>query len=424
MGWYVHVTVLILIKLHMKSKVNYYLERGESQMAKYEYALINKDTLRFIRNTKQVSYAYVERIAKFKSDKISAWEDSSSDKLPTINQAKALAKCYRVPFAGFYMDYEDINVKHLPAIINRRTIFGAVSDDSAVNLALIDLLNDRDFYLDTKDHFKEPTPKFNFEPAGKKPSEWAQEIRDYFELSLSKQYRTNSKRQFYLYLRDKIESKGVFIQGFRRVDISELRGVAICDNLMPIIGINENDRPPAKSFTIIHELVHIIKRTSSICNDIYSSPDNEEVFCNAVAGETLVPKVALLQNLKSYSCPLDIEAVDSLANKFSVSSEVIARRLLDIGKCDRAWYLSISKELSYRIIHEREERRIARQMGISSSIPRNMPREAVDRTSADMCRVLLRGYSENLFDKADISAHIGIREKHIDKFMAEVLAWR
>ena len=231
-------------------------------MPRYERALINKDTIRFIRDTKHVSYDYVERVAKIKVDKLSSWEDSNSDKLPTINQAKALAKCYRVPFAGFYMDSEDINVKHLPRIINRRTMFGSIYDDSAVNLALLDLINDREFYLETKEFLNESAPIFNFEPEGITVGDWAREIRDFFGLNLVDQYRLNSKRQFFLYVLNKIESKGIFIQGFRKVDISDLRGVAICDGAMPIIGINEEDRPPAKTFTIIHELVHIIKRTS------------------------------------------------------------------------------------------------------------------------------------------------------------------
>ena len=153
------------------------------------------------------------------------------------------------------------------------------------------------------------------------------------------------------------------------------------------------------------------------------SIDAEEIFCNAVAGETLVPKSALLYSLNSKSTSIDIDVVDSLAAKFSVSSEVIARRLLDIGKCSRTWYMAISEELSKRIERDRQERRIARQMGMPSPIPRNMPREAIDRTSTDMCRVLLRGYSVDFFDKADISAHIGIGEKHIDKFLAEVMTW-
>ena len=62
-------------------------------------------------------------------------------------------------------------------------------------------------------------------------------------------------------------------------------------------------------------------------------------------------------------------------------------------------------------------------MGLSEGPRRNMSREAVDRTSTSLCDVLLKGYSEGIFDKADISAHIGIGQKHINKFVSEVMGW-
>ena len=304
------------------------------------YAKVNKDTLRFIRDKKQVSFDYIERIAKIPEAKITLWEDETSDKLPTINQAKKLALCYRVPFAGFYMNSADINVKHLPRLVNKRAMLGASNDDSAVNLALLDLINERDFYVETKKTLRETIPAFILQiPDALPATEWARIIRDYFDIKLSEQYKCASRRKFYLYLREKIEAKGIFIQGFQKVDVGTLRGVAIVDDSMPIIGINDDDRYPA-----------------SICNDMFGSNpwDDEEVFCNAVVGEMLVPRTALREVVKGLS-GFDLDSVDAIADKFSVSSEVIARRLLDTGKCDRYWYDSICTELSQRIISEKEK---------------------------------------------------------------------
>ena len=55
------------------------------------YAKINKSTLEFIRARLQVSYEYIERMTDFSQQRISVWEDTSVEKWPTINQAKALA---------------------------------------------------------------------------------------------------------------------------------------------------------------------------------------------------------------------------------------------------------------------------------------------------------------------------------------------
>lgn len=394
-------------------------------MAALIYAKINKETLRFIRSTKQVSFNYIQRIAKIAEDKVALWENVASDKLPTINQAKTLAKHYRVLFAGFYMNSEDINTKHLPRFVNKRTIPGGLEDNSAVNLALFDLINDRELYLETKKVLKEMVPTFSLQISDSySAAEWARIIREYFDISLAEQYKKKSTRQFYLYLRGKIEAKGIFIQGFQKVDTTVLRGVAIFDDSMPIIGINDDDRYPAKSFSIIHELVHIIKRSSSICNDMFGSNpwDSEEVFCNAVAGEALVPQIALFTVARG-GIDFSIDDVDAVACKFSVSSEVVARRLLDTGKCGKQWYDQMNFELARRFQTERENLKNEVKMGLRSVPKRNMSREAIDRTSSSLCNALLKGYSEGIFDKADISAHIGIGQKYINKFVTEVMGW-
>lgn len=126
----------------------------------YIYARINKDTLRFIREKKAISFDYVTRITKFKEEKIVLWENDESGKFPTINQAKSIAKCYRIPFAGLYMNASDINVKHLPQMRNLRTLPDAVVDNSALNLAISDILSARDLLLESRRALKERTVKF------------------------------------------------------------------------------------------------------------------------------------------------------------------------------------------------------------------------------------------------------------------------
>lgn len=394
----------------------------------YVYARVNKETMKFIRTQRQVSFDYITRKTAFQKGTVELWEDESTNKWPTINQAKKLAECYHIPFAGFYMESEDINVKHIPVIRNMRTFYDPVNDESAVNLAILDLLNDREFYVETKAELKERIPVFCIHIVGDSAYDWARIIRSYLEFDLKDQYALSSSRKLYLLLREKIESKGIFVQCFKGVEPEVMRGVAIFDGDTnpPIIGVNDNDRYPAKIFTMLHELVHIIKRSSTMCNEIYNSysADSEEVFCNAVAGEVLIPSNILrMAYAQCGDADFDLATVDNLASKFSVSSEVVARRLMDCNICSFSWYRSISDKLTDRFLKSKEENKQRRLLNGSGIIPRNMPREAIDRTSTDMCRVLTRGYSEGMFDKTDVSSHIGIKEKHIDKFIAEVLKW-
>ena len=50
----------------------------------YVYARINKETMKFIRETKAITLDYVSRITKYSSSKIELWENSDTDKFPTI----------------------------------------------------------------------------------------------------------------------------------------------------------------------------------------------------------------------------------------------------------------------------------------------------------------------------------------------------
>ena len=392
----------------------------------YTYAKINKETLKFIRETKQLSFEYIERITKFPEEKILLWEDDSSQKYPTINQAKIIAKCYRVPFAGLYMNSYDIDIKHLPPLRNLRTLPEPIIDNSAINLAIIDVLSARDLLMESQNIIEISAQPFSLHITIPDDTErWASIIRTSIGLKTDYQYKLSSSRKLYLHLRDLVEKKGVFVHGFDGVDSNIVRGFAIYEDYLPVIGINNNDRPPAKSFTIIHELVHLMKRSSTICNDMNNSfcQKTEEIFCNAVAGEVLVPKANLISQLGSYtSDEIDLNIIKSLANKFSVSKEVICRRLLDINRISKNKYVHLIDTIQAQFKQEREATK--EQISLTGKgIPRNIPREVIDHNSTTLCKTLYAGFDTGYFDKQDIARYFGVKHKHIDTILSAVSRW-
>ena len=390
------------------------------------YALISKETLRFIREEKGVSYEYIDRIAGFSKERLNVWEDIHSEKFPKINQAKSLAKCYRIPFAGFYMNTSDIKLQKTPKLKNLRTIQDADIDDTALNLAISDVLDARDLFIETKSKLKEPVTIFDMDISTDDVCEFARLIRLLFDIRTDEQYRCKSARKFYLYVRDKIEAKGIFVHCFSGVSTEIVRGFAVFDEIMPVIGINEEDRYPAKTFSIIHELVHVFKRNSAVCNEMFSSFSirQEEIFCNAVAGEVLVPKDNLIKQIGArVASELTYDVVEELAEKFSVSKEVISRRLFDIGKIDKGQYEELSIIIKRNFEREKEVSKEVRKL-LGKGIPRNIPRETVDRTSTALCKAFYSGYSNGYFDRQDISRYLGVKQTHIEKFLLEVSKWK
>jgi len=326
------------------------------------------------------------------------------------------------------MNAEQIDFGRLPSMRNLRTLPNTNSlDDSALNIAIVDLIRARDFWkavsLDLNiDRVTLSLPDISNDVA---PAVYAECIRHFFELDLNAQYKCTSLRQFYLYIRRQIEAKGLFIHCFGDVPVETARGIAIYDEDTPIIGVNEKDRPPAKTFTIIHELVHILKRQSTLCNDMTAfSAQQEEAFCNAVAGEVLVPAASLKAYSQAHNLTdISLDSIETIAGRFSISREVIVRRLFDTARFSKDEYDTFTNELQASFEAEREASKIAQLEGRADPYKRSMSREAIDKTSSSMCKVLLQGFGEGYFTKQDVSGLLGIKEKHIPNFVTEVSKW-
>lgn len=118
----------------------------------------------------------------------------------------------------------------------------------------------------------------------------------------------------------------------RKLDAQEFRGFALADNKAPLVFINGSDSKSGQMFTLAHELAHLWLGSSAISNSSAAPLDGhrrEEVWCNAVAAELLVPLNALQRAIKPNELPEQMIA--RLTRHFKVSTLVILRRLLDAG---------------------------------------------------------------------------------------------
>ena len=164
----------------------------------------------------------------------------------------------------------------------------------------------------------------------------------------------------------------------RILDTEEFRGFAIPDRWAPLIFINAADSRSARLFTLAHELAHIWLGNAAISNlapQKAASGQETEKWCNAVAGELLVPEQELRQACRELGDVENEKAVMKLRRRFRVSATVILIRLRAIGRIAAEWC-----DRQIAIINAREDQRAGG--GNFHSI-------AINRTSRRFARTVL-----------------------------------
>jgi Zn-dependent peptidase ImmA (M78 family)/transcriptional regulator with XRE-family HTH domain len=167
-------------------------------------------------------------------------------------------------------------------------------------------------------------------------------IRAVLDVRVEDQKQARDTGALFSLLRAAAERAGVYVLllgdlGSYHSDIGEdvFRGVALADDIAPFVVINDNDAVPARSFTLLHELAHIWIGASGVSGPLRGADDNAvERFCNAVAGEFLLPPGAF----EKAAAPIGADFGHALAftgdvaRTWHVSQGAAAYRLLLNGR--------------------------------------------------------------------------------------------
>lgn len=149
-----------------------------------------------------------------------------------------------------------------------------------------------------------------------------------------------------------VEESGVLVFQMSRIPIGECRGLSIYEPEYPVIVLNGADPAEGRSFTLLHELGHLLQSSGSVCT-LWAN-EHVERECNAFAGEVLMPAQAFLQSLGTQDAML---AVPTLAGRFRVSQEAAAARLRMLRCLDKAQVDEVRAQAARRAQEERERNR-------------------------------------------------------------------
>ena len=325
-------------------------------MAKSIPAIVTPEVLHWARSLDRISLDEIAQKLKVDVAKVEAWENGSEH--PTLLQAKNLAKQYRVPFAYFYLPDTPQKTKRLEQVDYR--VFG--------NRGIRDMSREMRWFLrdieDRRDTMIELYQEAEIEPSAfslKIPIETAEEafaaqIRTLLSLTDEVQIKLRKPEAVLSYCISMLEAQDFLIFQAAKIQPVEMRGLSVAYDTFPIIALNRKDEPSARLFTLLHELVHIMTRTSGICNDMSQDKTQlgqMELYCNRIAGLALVPTANIKQNenitlIQQYG--FDDTYVNALARDFAVSREVILHRLWDINIIGQTTYFDTLNRYSEEYI--------------------------------------------------------------------------
>ena len=163
-------------------------------------------------------------------------------------------------------------------------------------------------------------------------------------------------------LRDAVEGRGVFVllQGdlgshHTDIDTDAFRGFALADRLAPFIVINDNDARTAWSFTLLHEVVHLLLGETGISGS--RAETETERFCNDVASEYLMPQSAV-DDFSMDNMEFDelADAIGRAASEWNVSRALVAYRLHRSGRIDIGLYRELAEMFRRQWLQERQRR--------------------------------------------------------------------
>jgi Zn-dependent peptidase ImmA (M78 family)/transcriptional regulator with XRE-family HTH domain len=393
--------------------------RGRSAEAEVEPAILT-----WARSTAGLSIEEAAHSLQTNPERVIEWEEG--ERHPSMAQLRKMATTYKRLLSDFFLpsppgeDPIPHDFRRLPGEVAHRY-------SRALRYQLRLARERRELALDLAAELEAelPTlPPVRF-ALGADPEATGAELRGLLNVTFDVQRTWRTPRASYNAWRASIERAGILVFQVTGVRPAEMLGFSLCDRPLPVIGVNRKLPINGRTFTLLHECVHVLLDRSGICDIDESAqrpPEEQspEIFCNAVAAAALVPREALLSHALirgSLARPREWseDELGSLGREFGVSNEVILRRLLTAGRTTQAFYAQ--RRAIWGHLFDTPET----PSEPDTDFKRNMPQEVVSDLGRPFTRLVVESYLNSYTSLSDVSRYLGLRADKVAK-VQELLA--
>lgn len=273
-------------------------------------------------------------------------EAQRGERIPTKNQIFKIASLLAVPAYALFMESFEVRA---PEIIDFRSKnpkpfkFGVNAEKFESILLLRDFLADlyNRLDLDAPDKLLSEQPDEN-------PEQFAATIAKLLAIDRL-QSNAKSKSEFYKLFREQVEDLGIFVMQDHYLP-SDIDGLAVYHSNFTsnVIFVNSAKRNHgAKTFTLAHELAHILGKRSAIA-DNYKARNDIERFCNRFAASLLIPRDRFFSVVEQRKLSFDtynnaVESAKAISNVFKTSVSAALVRAVEFGLAESGYYNTFAK---------------------------------------------------------------------------------
>lgn len=286
---------------------------------------------------------------------------------PTRAMLVKMAKQYRRPLLTFYLSApppkgdRGADFRTVPAgysAVKHAHVDALVRDIRARQSMVRALLEDEDE--------AEPLPFVGSKKMSDDTSVILQSLRELLGIEVDAYYRETNPNDAFALLREKAGQQGVFVllkgdlgSYHTEMDTDLFRGFSIADTVAPFIVINNRDSKPAWSFTLLHELTHLILGQSGIGSTNVENDNHVERLCDTVAGEFLLPERELRYLDISSRANIDSieEQIIEFARERNISRTMVAYNAQRANLIEQRAFEILYDKFRRRWIEQRQDQR-------------------------------------------------------------------
>lgn len=360
-----------------------------------------------------------EVAAKSGLSNLPKWE--AGDLQPTIKQLRNLATKYKRPLAVFYLSEKPVGFRTI-ADFRRPPGEGRQRISPDLHLQVRAAQERRAIAIDLLQEVEDTIPGISISATlDDDPESVGIKVRRFLRITDDEQRAHGDKRKAFNRWRTLIEDSGALVFQMDKVDTSEASGFALSDTTLPVIAVNRADTPARRTFSLLHEFAHLLLSRSGVSEfhidtRLPFETRRVEVWCNAVAAASLMPRAIFLDDERVRDHQKDDPVwndadIDGLASLFGVSRIAITRRLLTLGLIDQTFYEA--KESEYARIYADLSKRKKTSFADKRFGGRNMPAEAISLLGRGFIRMVLDPYHSDRITLSRVSDYLNLKTNHI-----------